>query len=145
MAEFRAHIINTVLARLSRSPERRAEALKDFLALNLPLGEDAAAELSNLIPQAPDTLYQKWAGLFADRLLETLPQDQLAELCDNSPDNSAALVLTYLMFMESARMERQIADDLRALGPHAQDDGMGALPASRLNAAISSPDKQRSR
>ena len=55
----------------------------------------------------------------------------------------AALVLAYLMFMESARMERQIAEDLRALGLQTPDNGLGALLAAHLKAGFSSPDKER--
>ncbi len=40
---------------------------------------------------------QKWADMFAARLLETVPDAQVALLCDGSPENAASLTLAYLL------------------------------------------------
>ncbi len=115
--EVRTRVTQVILARLDTDNTRRAEALGDFMALSLPGLEDKEAEaLSRLVPQLPRELYIKWINLFSDRLLETIPQNQLDELCNGAPDNDAALGLVYLMFMESARMEEQVARDLAELG-----------------------------
>ena len=54
--------------------------------------------------------------MFMDRLLETVPPVQIEELCLGTPESDASLLLVYVMFMESARMEKVVADDLGALG-----------------------------
>lgn len=111
----RAHIRSTVLAQVSTTPERRREALREFLGVTRPdLGRDAALALAGNIPPLLPGLHEKWADMFAARLLETVPAEQVALLCDGSEENAAALVLAYLMFLESERMERQIAADLEA-------------------------------
>ncbi|MDR2893442.1 MAG: hypothetical protein LBV80_10235 [Deltaproteobacteria bacterium] len=109
----RDHIIAVVLGRLDADAARRGEALYDFLALSQPNMDEAALKSTAAqIPALPVELYRKWAGMFADRLLETIPGDQLTELCSGSEDNNATLALVYLTFMESARMEKQVAEDL---------------------------------
>lgn len=95
---------------------RRGEALREFLALSLPgLDEGSVGTLAELVPELPEELYRKWIDMFTDRLLETIPQDQLDELCSGTTANNATLTMVYLMFMESARMEKQVAQDLAAL------------------------------
>jgi hypothetical protein len=54
--------------------------------------------------------------MFAERLLETAPQSQLAVLCDGGAENGGALALAFVMFLESERMEKQMAEDLKAFG-----------------------------
>ena len=121
--EMRAHITAVLLGRLSHPDpdgERRGEALYDFLALSLPdMDEASLKSIAAKVPELPPALYRKWAGLFAERLLETIPQNQLEELCNGGEDNNATLALVYLMFMESERMEKQVAEDLAELGKQA--------------------------
>jgi hypothetical protein len=114
---IRTHIITTVLSRLDRDHSSRQEALEEFMSVTLPaVDQRAARQVSGLVPTIPDTIYEKWAAMFADRLLETVEEKQLQMLCDGKKDNEATLCLVYLMFMESEKMEKQIAEDLHALG-----------------------------
>lgn len=115
--QARAHLVATVLRHLSRDAGRRTEALEEFMAVTLPdMDEHGARVLSTMVPQLPESLYGKWAAMFADRLQETVPHEHLAALCDGSEDNDATIALVYVMFMESEKMERQVAEDLHALG-----------------------------
>lgn len=112
---FRDHIQKAVLARLSTTSERRQEALHEFFRVTRPdLGEQAALALAASVPPLVPELHAKWAAMFAARLVETVPGDQVAHLCDGSPENGASLALAYLMFLESERMEKQTAEDLEA-------------------------------
>lgn len=114
---MRAHIMQVVLHKLDLDPSRRAEALSDFLALSLPdMDADSIRSVAGKVPQLPQGVYEKWINMFIDRLFETIPQNQMDELCNGAQDNNATLGLVYLMFMESARMEKQVAEDLAALG-----------------------------
>jgi len=112
---FRNHIAEAVLARISTTPERRHEALRELFRVTRPdLDDDAARTLAENIPPLVPELHEKWASMFAARLVETVPGNQVALLCDGAPENGAALTLAYLMFLESERMEKQIAEDLEA-------------------------------
>jgi hypothetical protein len=112
---WRDHIEKAVLARISTTPERRQEALHEFFRVTRPdLGEQAAAALAESVPPLIPELHASWAAMFAARLVETVPAEQVAHLCDGSPENGASLTLAYLMFLESERMEKQIAADLEA-------------------------------
>jgi hypothetical protein len=83
------------------------------LGVAAPGLDDAALErLVAKTPELPVTLYEKWVGMFLDRLLETVPQEQLRDLCANTPESNASLQLVYAMFMESERMEEVVEDDL---------------------------------
>ncbi|NMC50832.1 MAG: hypothetical protein GYA47_15615 [Desulfovibrio sp.] len=111
----RALIRSVVISRASTSPQRRREALREFLGVTRPdLGGEAAMALAGNVPPLPPELHEKWADMFAARLLETVPADQVALLCDGSPENAASLTLAYLMFLESERMEKQVAADIEA-------------------------------
>ncbi|OGR40623.1 MAG: hypothetical protein A2051_13070 [Desulfovibrionales bacterium GWA2_65_9] len=63
-------------------------------------------------------------------------------MCDGSAENAAALTLAYVMFLESARMERQIDEDMAALGAGAaaqgqcQDPALADMAASYIRARI---------
>lgn len=105
-----------LLERIARTDDAgRAEALTAFVGLSRPdLGPDAAAIVAETAPRLLPRLTEKWVGMFVDRLLETVPHVQIAELCDGSAENEAALALAYVMFLESARMEKQMAEDLAA-------------------------------
>lgn len=113
--EIRDFITGKVLARLSGKGERRTVALRDVLGFAAP-GIDAKdlTGVAELVPELPRSLYERWAGLFADRLLETVRRDQLEDLCLGTEESDASLLLVYAMFMESERMEKTVAEDLAA-------------------------------
>jgi len=117
-----------LLERVARTDDAgRAEALTAFVGLARPdLGQDAAAIVAETAPRLMPKLTEKWVGMFVDRLLETVPHVQIAELCDGSVENEAALALAYVMFLESARMEKQMAEDLAACELPAGADGADA-------------------
>jgi hypothetical protein len=135
---IKEHIFQTVMARLDQDLERRREALTDYLALTMPnLDEKISDHLATMVPTVLPDLYAKWVSLFAARLLETVPRNQLEFLCDGSEENSAALILIYIMFLESERMEQQIEDDLKSYGlEHSGDQDMGGLVADFLRAKV---------
>jgi hypothetical protein len=114
--EIHAFITARIMSRLSLPGERRNEALREVLKLTV--SNPDAQRLENMIAMAPEIplpLYAKWVGLFAGRLLETVNREQLQDLCANSEESNATLLLLYSMFMESERMERLAAEDLQAL------------------------------
>ncbi|MDL2307074.1 hypothetical protein LJC48_03480 [Desulfovibrio sp. OttesenSCG-928-C06] len=130
--QIHKHITPLILRRLDADHNRRGEALHDFLAISLPgMDESSIDTVAAMVPELPESMYRKWIGMFVDRLIETIPQNQLDELCNGSEDNNATLALVYLMFMESARMEKQVAEDLAALGNTgaSKDDGTPAPAA----------------
>jgi len=137
-AQMRAHIFLVILDKFSGSRERRQEALTEYFLVTMPnVPEDAAKRLAELIPNLMSDLYSKWIGQFAERLFETVPEDQLQHLCDGSVENNAALGLVFLMFMESERMERQIEEDLRRYArEHSGSDDMGDLVAAYLRGKV---------
>lgn len=137
-ARIRAHIFLVILEKFSSSAERRQEALTEYLLVTLPnISDETARKLASLIPDILPDLYAKWIGLFADRLLETIPQDQLLHLCSGGEENDAALGLVFLMFMESERMERQMEDDLRQYArEHSGAEDMGDLVADYLRGKV---------
>jgi hypothetical protein len=97
----------------------------------------AAGQVASLVPEIPASVYRKWVDMFVDRLLETVPLNQLAELCIDTEENRATLSLVYVMFMESQRMEKQIAEDLSALGmEQSGQDDMGNTLADYLRAKL---------
>ena len=116
MTSHKEYIVAHLLRRFSTDTTHREEALREVLALT-ELGKDekATARLAGAIPALPASLYEKWAGMFADRLLETATSEQIEELCRSTDDNRATLTLLFSMFMESERMEKQKAEDLQAL------------------------------
>jgi TPR repeat protein len=128
---MRSHITNVILARVSQDETRRAEALRDYLALTQAAEDLAAAEtLSAMVPPLMPSLYRRWAGMFAGRLFETASEEQLRVLCDGSEENGAALALAFVMFLESERMEKQMSEDLCAFGQAAQgEEGVSARMA----------------
>ena len=113
-----------LLARTARTDAGRAEALAAFVGLARPdLGPDAAGIIAETAPRLLPELTAKWIGMFVDRLFETVPIEQIAMLCDGSEDNEAALALAYVMFLESERMEKQMAEDLAAYDLPPGEDG----------------------
>jgi len=135
--ELRAHIFATIICKVEEQDEtRRLEALNEFMAVTGTAG-NASEQIASLIPPIMHELYEKWITLFIDRLLETVDAKNIELLCDGSDDNNAALVLAYVMFLESARMEKQIDEDLRQHGMQAtgQDD-LGDVAASYIRAQM---------
>ena len=131
--DIRAHVLKVILARLDLNQERRAEALGDFLTLSLPgMDEQAIKTVASLVPVLPQSLYEKWIGMFSDRLLETIPRDQLKELCNGTINNDTTISMVYLLFMESARMEEQTARDLAELGLQSSNGGQNDQLADAL-------------
>lgn len=115
---MRAHIEAVLMERVSQeSAERRAEALREYLTVTRAATSKGDAEkLAGMIPPVLPALYRKWIRMFIARLFETAAREQIAVLCDGSAESAGALTLAYLMFLESERMERQVQEDLRALG-----------------------------
>ena len=137
-AQMRAHIFLVILDKFSGSRERRQEALTEYFLVTMPnVPEDAARRLAELIPDLMPELYSKWIGEFAERLFETVPDEQLQHLCDGSVENNAALGLVFLMFMESERMEKETEEDLRRYArEHSGSDDMGDLVAAYLRGKV---------
>jgi len=138
--DIREHISRTVLARLSDSNLRRSKALDEFMGVTMPsMDGRAARQISPLVPEIPSAVYAKWVDMFADRLLETVPLEQLTELCGGTEENNATIALVYVMFMESERMEKQVAEDLARLGmEQAEQDEVGNTLAEYLRAKLAS-------
>jgi hypothetical protein len=137
-AQMRAHIFLVILDKFSGNSERRQEALTEYFLVTMPnVPEDAAKRLAELIPNLMPDLYSKWIGEFAERLFETVSDEQLQHLCDGSVENNAALGLVFLMFMESERMEKQTEEDLRRYArEHSGSDDMGDLVAAYLRGKV---------
>lgn len=124
-------------ARVQDAHQRRDEALRESLGALYPaLGPDELQSLAGKIPPVMPELHRAWIALFVDRLFETAPREQLAVLCDNTPDNNAALALAYAMFLESERMETRMREDFAALG--LSDEDAQALAA--VGAALAAGD-----
>ena len=137
-ARMRAHIYLVILDRFSSSEERRREALMEYFLVTMPnITEEAAVRLAGLIPDLMPDLYAKWINEFIERLFETVSDDQLQHLCDNTVENNAALGLVFLMFMESERMEKQAEDDLRHYArTKSGSDDMGDLVDQYLRGKV---------
>ena len=138
-AALRASLLNMLRRRVQAQDEgRRREALVEYLAVTgTAPDKDQAAALAGLVPPVLPDLYEKWIGLFLDRLFETVPQEQVAVLAEDTPDNEAAVVLAYLMFLESERMEKQVQQDLEVYGlAHSGDADQGGAVAGFLRSRI---------
>ena len=137
-AQMRAHIFLVILDKFSNTTERRQEALQEYFLVTMPnISETMASRLAALIPDLLPELYAKWIDLFVDRLFATVPEKQLAHLCDGSEGNTASLGLIFLMFMESERMEKQTEEDLRAYAcKHSGLEDMGDLVAAYLRGKV---------
>lgn len=142
-AQIRFHITKTILARLDTDAERRKEALTEFMAVTMTAQTDGTADhLAELIPPIMNDLYAKWVSMFIDKVLETSQHDAVALLCDGTPDNDAALLLAYIMFLESERMEKQVEEDLRAYGAEQSGEVMGDLAADYIRARMAAIAEQ---
>ncbi len=128
---LREHVISSILRRFSPTAEARQAALADVLLLGMPhLNKERAMTLAGEVPELPVSLYERWAGMFAERLFATVPEDQIRDLCLGTPESDASLALVFVMFMESERMEQVVAEDLKALPAHAETnaDRAAGLP-----------------
>lgn len=136
--QMREHIFATVMAKVEeQNDERRKEALAEFMTVTRAGGDVTVDQLTDLIPPLVADLYRKWITMFADRLLETVDKKALRELCNGEVDNNAAMVLAYVMFLESARMEKQIDKDLKEYAAKMTGtDEMGDLAANYIRARM---------
>ncbi len=138
-AALRSSLLTMLRRRVQAQDEdRRREALAEYLAVTgTAPDQDQAAALAGMVPPVLPGLYEKWIGMFLDRLFETVSLEQVAVLAEDTPDNEAAVVLAYLMFLESARMEKQVQEDLEAYGlAHSGDTDQGGLVAGFLRSRI---------
>lgn len=120
--QIRAHIFAVIITKIEEQDEdKRRNALAEFMSVTGTAG-NAMEQVVDMIPPIMHDLYEKWITMFIDRLLETVDARNIELLCDGGADNNAALVLAYIMFMESARMEKQIDKDLAEHGFKASGD-----------------------
>ena len=135
--QIRAHIFAVIINKVEEQDEaKRMEALSEFMAVTGTAGS-ATEQIAELIPPLMHDLYEKWITMFIDRLLETVDAANIELLCDGNPDNNAALVLAYIMFLESARMEKQIDKDLKEHGLKAsKNNDLGDLAANYIRAQM---------
>jgi len=141
--QIRKHIFTVIINKVEEQDEgKRLEALNEFMAVTGTAG-NASEKVASLIPPIMHDLYEKWITMFIDRLLETVPPENIELLCDGSDDNNASLVLAYIMFLESARMEKQIDEDLREHGlTDSKDINLGDLAANYIRAQMAKIAKQ---
>jgi len=140
---IRTHIFSVIMSKVEeQDADKRREALTEFMSVTGTAG-NVPDQVADLIPPIMSELYAKWITLFVDRLLETVELKNIELLCDGTDENNAALVLAYIMFLESARMEEQIDRDLREHGLRASGkDDMGDLAANYLRAQMTRIAKQ---
>lgn len=131
--EIRKHIFTIIISKVEEQDEtKRTEALSEFMAVTGTSG-NVGDQVAELIPPLMHDLYEKWITMFIDRLLETVDSQNIELLCDGTADNNAALVLAYIMFLESARMEKQIDEDLKQHGLKASaNNDLGDLAADYI-------------
>lgn len=141
--QIRQHIFSVIINKVEEQDEgKRREALSEFMAVTGTAG-NVGDQVADLIPPIMHDLYEKWITMFIDRLLETVPSQNIELLCDGCDDNNAALVLAYIMFLESARMEKQIDDDLREHGLAASgNNDLGDLAADYIRTQMAKIAKQ---
>jgi len=135
--QIREHIFAVVINKVEEQDEgKRQEALSEFMAITGTAG-NASNKVAELIPPIMHELYEKWITMFIDRLLETVDTQNIELLCDGLPDNNAALVLAYIMFLESARMEKQIEEDLKQHGlATSEDNDLGDVAANYIRSQM---------
>lgn len=141
-AKRREQVRQILLARVARTDSGREEAIREFVGITRPdLGPDAPEVIAAKAQPVPPALTEKWIDLFVDRLFETVPIAQIELLCDGGEDNEAALALAYVMFLESERMERQMAEDLAAWGT----DANGAAVVAEVRQSLAQASQKRRR
>lgn len=131
--QIKEHIFTIIIHKVEEQDEtKRREALAEFMSVTGTTG-NAPEQVASLIPPLMHELYAKWITMFIDRLLETVPSENIELLCDGTDDNNAALVLAYIMFLESARMEKQIDKDLKEHGMNVSGkDDLGDVAANYI-------------
>ncbi|CCO23548.1 hypothetical protein [Maridesulfovibrio hydrothermalis] len=135
-AKIRTYIHKIIMNKCLGDEDARQDALGEFIALTMPnIDEGTVKNIKSMIPPIAD-LYEKWATMFIDRLLETVPRNQIEELCSGTAENDSALVLIYIMFMESERMEKQVEEDISSFAP-TQNDEAGNLASSFIRSKLS--------
>ncbi len=133
--KIREYIHRIVMEKCTENEEARQDALGEFIAMTMPnIDEGAVKNIKSMIPPITD-LYEKWVGMFIDRLLETVPRNQIEELCSGTTENDSALVLIYIMFMESERMEKQVEEDISAYAP-TQNDEAGNIASQYIRSKL---------
>lgn len=129
-----------LLNRVSADTERRAEAIYEFLSVTAPgIEAGVAARVAELMPPLLTDLYARWTEEFLETLYKTVPERQITEFLSSGEEGEATLVLVYLMFMESERMEQQVPEDIqRAVCEHAaaQKDEAADVLAVYLRAKL---------
>jgi len=131
--QIREHLFAVIINKVEEQDAgKRQEALAEFMSVTGTAG-NTSKQIAELIPPIMHDLYEKWITLFIDRLMETVDSQNIELLCDGNADNNAALVLAYIMFLESARMEKQIDTDLKEHGLMASEDNdLGDLAANYI-------------
>lgn len=135
--QIREHIFAVIITKVEEQDAgKRQEALTEFMSVTGTAG-NTSSQIAELIPPIMHDLYEKWITMFIDRLMETVDSQNIELLCDGSPDNNAALVLAYIMFLESARMEKQIETDLKEHGfMTTENNELGDLAANYIRAQM---------
>ncbi|MBU1000998.1 MAG: hypothetical protein KKE73_00570 [Proteobacteria bacterium] len=135
---LREHVRSVVLERLDQDADRRTEALTEFFGVTMGGADSVPMErLADLVPPLMSKLYLRWVNMFVERFFETVPMEQIELLCDGSAENNAAILLVYLMFLESKRMEEQIDKDLKDYGQEMAGAGdSGDLAANYIRAKM---------
>ncbi|SKA74001.1 hypothetical protein SAMN02745704_00571 [Paucidesulfovibrio gracilis DSM 16080] len=135
---IREHLFGVIMERVDRDADRRKEALTEYLLVTGMAADGAAEQVAELVPPVLPDLYAKWVNMFLDRLFETVPLEQIELIADGSEENNAAASLAYLMFLESERMEKQVAEDLAAHGlTGAGQQGTGENDEKKAAGALS--------
>jgi hypothetical protein len=113
LAMFSLHIHKVLYQRTLEAKDGRQEAIRELIGAVRPdMTSQAAACVAEVVPPLLPELHRKWIGMFVDKLFESAIPEQVEILCDGSEGNNAALALAYVMFLESERMEKVIAEDL---------------------------------
>lgn len=136
---LREHLYGVIMERVDRDAARRKEALTEYLLVTGQAAEGAAEQVAELVPPVLPDLYAKWVNMFLDRLFETVPMNQIELIADGSEENNAAALMAYLMFLESERMEKQVAEDLAAYGMQAGNSnttGAGEISAEFIRSRM---------
>ena len=141
IAQQKEYIVSTIVARFGQQNNLRHNAISELLDVTLPhLDKAAIAGIAAMVPELPTSLYTKWAELFAQRLLETVSPRQINDMCNGTQEGLATLSLVFIMFMESEKMEKIVAEDLAALGASATDaDSPTSLLATWLKYKMTTP------
>lgn len=110
---YRLHIHKVLYRRAQEARQTRRGDIKELLEATRPdMSPEAAACVADTVPELLPELHRKWIGMFVETLFATASMEQIGVLCDGAEENDAALALAYVMFLETERMEKQMAEDL---------------------------------